>query len=135
MASRCPRVLCYGHDETLLYTRKLILEREFVTERCDTVAGLTEILSRGPLDLILICQSVPDAECEEVIETVRAASPEVKVLVLQAGQPGSCTLHSDAAMESLEGGPRFAGRGPRNARNCCPAKHASGIKRGVSSSI
>jgi hypothetical protein len=85
--------------------RKLILDREFVAERCDTLTGLTEILSRGPLDLVLICQSVPDAECEEVIDIVRAASPEVKVLVLQAGHPGSCSVHSDAAMENLEGPP------------------------------
>jgi hypothetical protein len=74
-------------------------------ERCDTLPGLTEILSRGPLDLVLICQSVPDAECEEVIEMVRAASPEVKVLVMQAGQSGSCSVHSDAAMENLKGPP------------------------------
>jgi hypothetical protein len=105
MASRCPRILCYGHDEMLLYTRKLILGREFLAERCDTLPGLTEILSRGPLDLVLICQSVPDAECEEVIEMVRAASPQVKVLVMQAGQSGSCSVHSDAAMENLEGPP------------------------------
>jgi hypothetical protein len=89
----------------LLYTRKRILDREFVVESCDALAELTEILSRDPLDLVLICQSVPDAECEEVIEMVRAASPEVKVLVLQAGHPGSCSMHSDAAMENLKGPP------------------------------
>jgi hypothetical protein len=87
----------------LLYTRKLILDREFLPERCGTLAELAEVLARGPLDLVLICQSVPDAECQEVIETVRMASPEVKVLVLQAGDPGSRSLHSDAAIENLEG--------------------------------
>jgi hypothetical protein len=55
------------------------------------------------VDLVQLCQSVPDAECEEVIDRVRAASPEVKVLVLQAGSHGSCSVHSDAAMENLEG--------------------------------
>ena len=105
MALHCPRVLCYRHNEMLLYTRKRILDREFVVEGCDALAELTEILSRDPLDLVLICQSVPDAECEEVIDMVRAASPEVKVLVLQAGHPGSCSMHSDAAMENLEGPP------------------------------
>jgi hypothetical protein len=103
MLTPCPRVLCYGHDEMLLYTRKLILGREFIAERCDTLPGLTEILSRGHLDLVLICQSVPAAECEEVIEMVRAASPEAKVLVMQAGHPASCSVHSDAAMENLDG--------------------------------
>src|ERR1700735_3981140 len=103
MAPRCPRVLCYGHDEMLLYTRKLILDREFVVDRCEDIACLTETLSRCSLYLVLICQSVPDAECEEVIEMVRTASPKAKVLVLQAGQPGSCSVHSDAAAEIPDG--------------------------------
>ena len=89
----------------LLYTRERILDREFFVDRCDDIACLAELLSRCSLDLVLICQSVPDKECEEVIEMVRAASPEVKVLVLQAGHPGSCSVHSDAAMESLDGPP------------------------------
>ena len=89
----------------LLYTRKRILDREFLVERCSELAGLAEILARGPLDLVLLCQSVPDAECEEVIERARAESPEVKVLVLHETMPGSCALHSDATMESLEGPP------------------------------
>lgn len=89
----------------LLYTRKRILDREFLVERCDTVAGLTQILSRGPLDLILLCHSVPDSECEEVIERVRAESPGVKVLVLHESFPGVCSAHSDATMESLDGPP------------------------------
>jgi hypothetical protein len=89
----------------LLYTRKLILDKEFVVERCSKVMELTEILARGPLDLILMCQSVPDAECEEVIERARAASPAVKTLLLQENSKGSCSLHSDARMEGLEGPP------------------------------
>jgi hypothetical protein len=53
------------------------LDREFVAEKCNTLAGLTEILSRGSLVLVLICQSVPDAECEEVIEMVRVATAQL----------------------------------------------------------
>src|ERR1700761_8897067 len=102
MASR-RRVLCYGHEEMLLYTRNRILEREFLVDKCDNLGCLPEKLSQGPLDLLLLCQSVPDAECEEVINMARAASPEVKVLVLEANLSGSCSLHSDAAMENLDG--------------------------------
>jgi hypothetical protein len=87
----------------LLYTRKRILEREFAVDRCEDVPCLAEKLLQGPLDLLLLCQSVPDAECEEVIDVVRAASPEVKVLVLRAAHSGSCSLHSDAAMDSMDG--------------------------------
>ena len=103
MAPHCPRVLCYGHDELLLYTRERILNREFLVGRCNKLADLTEILAQGPLDLLLLCQSVPDAECEEVIEKVRAESPQVKVLALHEPFAGACSAHSDAAMENLDG--------------------------------
>jgi DNA-binding response OmpR family regulator len=103
MLARRPRLVCYGHDDILLYTRKLILDKEFIVDKCGSIACLTEILSRGLLDLVLLCQSVPDAECKEVIEMVRAASPEVKVLVIQAAPPETCSLHSDATMEMLSG--------------------------------
>jgi hypothetical protein len=105
MALRRPRLLCYGHDEMLLYTRGQILGREFLVERCHTLTGLKQVLSRGPLDLVLLCHSVPDAECEEVIETVRAESPGVKVLVMHEATPGACSMHSDASIKNLEGPP------------------------------
>jgi DNA-binding NtrC family response regulator len=89
----------------LLFTRKRILDKEFHVERCESIPCLREVLSRGLLDLVLICQSVPDAECEEIIEMVHEASPETKVLVMQASPSGSCSLHSDATMENLEGPP------------------------------
>jgi DNA-binding NtrC family response regulator len=105
MTSTHPRVLCYGHDELLLYTRQRILDSEFQVEGCRDLAGLMEVLSRGPLDLVLLCQSVPDEECEEAIQRVRAESPKVKVLVLHESLPGACSAHSDATMENLEGPP------------------------------
>jgi DNA-binding NtrC family response regulator len=105
MSSRRPRLLCYGHDAMLNYTRKRILDNEFLVERCEDLAGLAEVLSRGPVDLVLLCHSVPDWECEAVIATVRAESPKAKVLVLHESMPGACSVHSDASMESLEGPP------------------------------
>lgn len=105
MKSRPPRLLCYGHDAMLNYTRKRILDNEFLVERCEDLAGLAEVLSRGPVDLVLLCHSVPDWECEAVIEKVHAESPEAKVLVLHESMPGACSVHSDASLESLEGPP------------------------------
>jgi hypothetical protein len=89
----------------LLYTREQILSREFLVERCNTLGGLAEVLSRGPLDLVLLCQSVPDWECEEVIAKVRAVSAETKVLTLHESFPGVCAMHSDATIENLDGPP------------------------------
>ena len=98
-----PRLLCYGHDDLLLYTRTKILEREFLVEICTHVSGLNEILERGAVDVAVMCHSVPDVECEAVIHRVREHSPGVKVLVLYEAAPEFCSEHSDKTMECLEG--------------------------------
>jgi DNA-binding NtrC family response regulator len=87
----------------LLYTRKKILEREFSVETCTRVSGLKEVLDRGPVDVAVLCHSVPDAECQEVMHCLHEHSPGVKVLVLYESVPAVCTEQSDRTMESLEG--------------------------------
>ena len=89
----------------LLFTRKRILDKEFAAEICDGLTRLGEMLPQGPVHLVVLCQSVPGWECDAVIELSRAAWPEVKILVLQEGSQGECSLHSDRTMESLEGPP------------------------------
>lgn len=101
--SLLPRLLCYGHDDLLLFTRKKILEREFSVEICTHISGLELILSQGPVDVAVLCHSVPDEECHEVLLRVRERSPSVKVLVLYESVPQICTGDSDKTMESLEG--------------------------------
>src|SRR3954469_14092979 len=105
MESNRPRLICYGHDDMLIYTRKCILERDFAVELCRGLAGLKELLAQGPVQVVVLCHSVPQWECDEAIELSRAAWPEVKVLTLQEGITGECTLHADRTMESLEGPP------------------------------
>jgi hypothetical protein len=105
MASSLPRLLSYGHDEMLLFTRKRILEREYWVETCDLLCDLEEVLAKGPFQLALLCQSVPDAECQEVMQRLRAAWPEIKVLVLRESMVGVRTTRCDRTMESLEGPP------------------------------
>jgi hypothetical protein len=105
MATRRARLLCYGHDDMLQFTRKRILDGEFSVELCEKLARLPEILAQGPLDVVVLCQSVPDWECQEVMDLSRAAWPAVKVLVLHESGPGQCSVHSDRTMENLEGPP------------------------------
>jgi hypothetical protein len=105
MENQNPVLLCYGHDEMLLYTRKCILEREYSVKLCRGLARLGEILREGPVDVLVLCHSVSDAECEKVIELSRAVWPKMKVLALREGAATDCGLHSDRTMESLEGPP------------------------------
>lgn len=103
MASTLPRLLCYGRDDKLLFTRKKILEREFSVDICTRISELDAVLARGPIDIAVICHSVPDAECDEMMHHLRQHSPGVKVLVLYESTPDLCSSHSHDAMENLEG--------------------------------
>jgi DNA-binding NtrC family response regulator len=103
MASTLPRLLCYGHDDMLLFTRKKILEREFSVDICTRISGLDAVLARGRIDIAVVCHSVPDTECEEMMHRLREQSPAVKVLVLYESTPDLCSSHSDGSMENLEG--------------------------------
>jgi hypothetical protein len=106
MESRRPRLLCYGHDDMLLYTRKCILEDDFSVEICRGLVQLADCLRRGPVRIVVLCHSVPDQECEAAIEIARAAWPGVKILTLREGDQGEeCSLHADKTMASLEGPP------------------------------
>jgi hypothetical protein len=105
MAARRPRLLCYGHDDMLLYTRKCILDEEFSVGICSGLAWLGELLVQGPVHVVVLCHSVPESEGEEVIEMSRAAWPGVKILTLQESDLGDCAAHSDKTMECLEGPP------------------------------
>lgn len=105
MARPVHRLLSYGHDEMLLFTRKRILEREYWVETCDDLCDLEEVLAKGPFQLALLCQSVPDAECQDVTQRLRAAWPEIKVLILRESIVGVRTARCDHMMDSLEGPP------------------------------
>jgi DNA-binding NtrC family response regulator len=103
MASALPRLLCYGHDDMLLFTRKRILGREFRVDVCTRISDLDALLAAGPVDIAVVCHSVSDAECEEMMHRLREHSPGVKVLVLYESMPDLCSSHSDESMENLEG--------------------------------
>jgi hypothetical protein len=124
MESRRPRLFCYGHDNMLLFTRKCILERDFSAEICTGLDRLREMLAQGPVQIVVVCHSVPDTECEQVIDLSRAAWPEVKILVLQEGTHGDCSVHSDGTMESLEGPPALLHQ-VHALLGVGPAQHAS----------
>src|ERR1700747_2018487 len=98
-----PRLICYGHDNMLLYTRKCILDGDFSVEICSGLSRLGECLREGPVRAMVVCHSVPDQECEAAMEMARVAWPGVKILALREGDHGECSLHSDKTMESLEG--------------------------------
>jgi hypothetical protein len=112
----------------LLYTRNRILEQEFLVDRCDDVSCLPEKLSQGPLDLLLLCQSVPDAECVEVIKMVRGIARGEGAR--HAGGPFRIMFSAFRCVDGKLGRAfRPVARDPCTTGNRFPSGRSSGISR------
>lgn len=76
------RIVIFGHDETLLQTRKWVLEKRFPVETAKNLRSLSKIIQERRIDLVMLCYSLTSEECDQVIDLLRAASPETRVLNL-----------------------------------------------------
>ena len=78
-----PRIMLYGRDSTLLWTRQMLLEQAQF-EVCTTTepAELHCALSSTPIQLLVLCHSIPEDEREAIRSLVHASNPGVKILVL-----------------------------------------------------
>ena len=80
--NRC-RVITYGKDETLLSTRKAVLETAGL--KCDTAHTAEDFLDcitsapRG-YDIFILCHTVPPQEQELIVEAANGSSVEVYVM-------------------------------------------------------
>jgi hypothetical protein len=76
-------ILVFGHDATLLETRRLVLKS--VGFRVWTALEATlaiQILLEESIDLFVVCRSVSVEECEALLRTAHTLRPEMKNLVL-----------------------------------------------------
>lgn len=77
-----PKLLCTGHDPLLLETRKWMLEKEFEVETADTIEATLKSLDSRAFDLLLLCHSLTDHECEVICAAVFSRTPTARVLQL-----------------------------------------------------
>ncbi len=76
-------ILIFGYDAILLETRRLILKKAgfrvwIATEATQAV----QILVREPIDLFILCQSLPLDECVPILKTAHTLRPDMENLVL-----------------------------------------------------
>ncbi|MBS1815349.1 MAG: hypothetical protein JSS87_10775 [Acidobacteria bacterium] len=83
MAQRL-EILCYGHDQTLLDTRRMILQSSFRVETASSLAELAHLGGVMDVALIVICHTVPEEECRRVMQISGALWPKSGVLSVQA---------------------------------------------------
>jgi DNA-binding NtrC family response regulator len=76
-------ILIFGHDAILLETRRLILKGAGFQVRIATEATeALQVLVREPIDLFILCQSLPLNECVPILKTAHTLRPDMENLVL-----------------------------------------------------
>lgn len=97
------RVLIFGHDLTLLNTRKLILKRAGfeagISEVCDEVETL---LAASPVDLLIICHTADTEERSKILSIARTGRNPA-ILFLSADSQSPATAEDDEVFSTLDG--------------------------------
>ena len=81
-------ILVNGHDPELLKTRRWVLEKAGFQVLVTTSRVEAEQLSLvQPIDLFLVCHSLPTDEAKRILLAARSLHPQMKSLVLTADAP------------------------------------------------
>ncbi len=99
-----PRVLSFGHDQSLLVTRQLLLEKSGHSVVCATnTSEFRTLVLRTTFDLILLCQSISSEECESASRFAREYAPEARLLLMFV-RVGKCVPdHADVLLDAQAG--------------------------------
>jgi DNA-binding response OmpR family regulator len=91
-----PSVLLLGHDESLLQTRRWLLESNGLQVYIAThFPALNQTLEDHDVDLLILCHSLTAEECERAVAIVESHPPKLKVLALT-------TASSDFPVEKVD---------------------------------
>jgi hypothetical protein len=95
-------IFLYGNDQTLLMTRRLILEKEgyrvFTAMRFGDAMLLT---MTQRLDVLILCQSLSVDERNGVLTTVREITPSLKTIILGYGRSVYPIKTQEKSVETL----------------------------------
>jgi DNA-binding response OmpR family regulator len=88
------RVLVVSRDQMLLQTRQLILGAYFQVEGAGRIQEAEALIARYRFDLIVLCASLSDNECQRVADVVADLNPRPKILTLSSG--GGSLMHPES---------------------------------------
>jgi DNA-binding response OmpR family regulator len=99
-------ILLYGHDELLLWTRRLVFEwAGYEVSVAQELQQVSQLLDREDVGLIVLCYSLSRAECAELIAASRSEVPTL--LITECGEMGNrdCDVKevADAWFDSILG--------------------------------
>jgi DNA-binding NtrC family response regulator len=78
------QVLVVSRDEMLLKTRQLLLGTFFEVKVAGRIREAEAVISSQHFDLIVLCYTLSEDECAQVIDLIANQRPRPKVLILTA---------------------------------------------------
>ena len=95
-------ILIFGHDAILLETRQLILKKAgFQVWIASEATKAVQILVTEPIDLFILCQSLPLQECVSVLKTAHTLRPDMENLVLGVDALGDSAEKHDTFLTTF----------------------------------
>jgi DNA-binding response OmpR family regulator len=103
-----PAVLLYGHDEILLFTRRLIFEGAgYQVSVAQELPQVSQLLDREHIDLIVLCYSLTRTECAiaGLIAKNRAEVPTLLITEYRDKGSRDCEMRevADTLFDSMLG--------------------------------
>jgi hypothetical protein len=97
------QILVVSRDQLLLQTRRLILGTYFQVESAGRISEAGSILSKHDFDIVVLCDTLSESDCRQIMEMVRNQKPEPTVLSLLG--PGNRHSGSSVASKVVDGAP------------------------------
>jgi CheY-like chemotaxis protein len=99
------RILLVSRDPMVLQTRKLMLGAYFEVSAACRVLEARRFLAEHQFDLIVFCYTLPDDDCEAILNAARLQSRTPKILTLTLTGSGAGNLRSNSYFLAAEEGP------------------------------
>jgi ActR/RegA family two-component response regulator len=99
------RILLVSRDLMVLQTRKLMLGAYFEVSAAGRALEAQILLAEHPFDLIVLCYTLTEDDCQKIVETVRRQSPDAKFLMLTITGYGANRTNMESYCLPAEAGP------------------------------
>ncbi len=99
------RILLVSRDLMVLQTRKLMLGAYFDVSAAGRVLEAKILLANRPFDLIVLCYTLTDDDCQKVRDAALLRCPEAKILMLTVPGYGTAQQANDSYLLPAEQGP------------------------------
>lgn len=99
------RILLVSRDLMVLQTRKLMLGAYFDVSAAGRVLEARTLLAERPFDLIVLCYTLTDDDCQKVLDAAHLHCPDAKILTLTVTGYAATHAVADSYFLPAEKGP------------------------------